>query len=158
MKKKSKTRSSKTRAPKSRPSKHRKHGGGNLKVDLRITPTSDLYTKKQFETSGEPMVEWKPSNPYYTFLCADPDSSEPSWLHWLVVNCTGGTPSTGTPLTPWEPPTPPTGIHRYFFSLYSHDHPLTVEAPETRSKFDTNAFVTQNNLKLVDQSIVRVKA
>ena len=132
--------------------------GGSLNVNLQITPIKKIYTKNQFETSGIPIVKWDTKNQYYTLLCVDPDSLEPAWLHWLVVNCKGGDPSTGTTLTPWEPPTPSTGIHGYFFNLYAHKSLLALDAPTTRSGFDTNKFVSENGLKLVGQFTTRVKA
>ena len=138
--------------------KRKQKGGNNLSVNLQITPTSNTYSKQQFENSGTPIVEWKAARPYYTLLCVDPDSSQPAWLHWLVVNCKGDSPSTGISLINWEPPTPPTGTHRYFFNLYSHAYPLAIDAPNSRSAFNTDEFVSENGLKLVDQFMVRVKA
>ena len=132
--------------------------GGSLNVNLQITPVKNVYKKSEFETSGTPVVTWEPKSRYYTLLCVDPDSSEPAWLHWLVVNCKGEDPSTGMTLTPWEPPTPPTGTHRYFFNLYSHEAPLAIDAPGSRSTFDTDRFVSENGLKLAEQFSIRVKA
>jgi phosphatidylethanolamine-binding protein (PEBP) family uncharacterized protein len=136
----------------------RSQKGGTLNVNLQINPTRNIYTKNQFETSGIPVVKWTDTSPYYTLLCVDPDSSEPAWLHWLVVNCRGEDPSTGTTLTPWEPPTPPSSTHRYFFNLYKHSVALAIDAPASRSAFDTEKFVSENGLKLVDQFMFRVKA
>jgi len=149
-----------------RKTRKRKQKGGDLNVQLQIAPISTnakgvpLYSKIQFETSGTPTIEWSapPQGTYYTLLCVDPDSSEPAWLHWLAVNCVGGDPASGTVLTPWESPTPPTGTHRYYFNLYSHSAPIDAAAPATRSGFDTDAFVKTNGLKLVSQTMLRVKA
>jgi phosphatidylethanolamine-binding protein (PEBP) family uncharacterized protein len=144
----------------------KQRGRGGLSVNTQVSPIStnnkgvSLYSKDQFQSSGTPVVQWTapPDGTYCSFVCADPDSSEPSWLHWLSVNCKGDNPSTGSVLTPWEPPTPPTGVHRYYFSLYSHRSPIEMNAPSTRSTFSTDEFVRENSLKLVGQTIMRVRA
>jgi len=139
----------------------KQRGRGGLSVNVQVSPISmNLYSKTDFQKSGTPIVKWAapPSGTYYSFVCADPDSSEPSWLHWLSINCTGSDPSTGTVLTPWEPPTPPTGVHRYYFTVYSHTSPIKMEAPASRSSFSTDEFVKENSLKPVGQKMIRVRA
>lgn len=132
----------------------------NINFQIAPIPTDSIYSKSQFETSGIPIVEWSaPSEgTYYTLLCVDPDALEPDWLHWLAVNCRGANPGTGTTLAAWEPPTPPSGTHKYNFTLYSHSAPVKMEPPVARSNFDTAAFVKANGLTRISQTVIRVKA
>jgi len=141
--------------------KRRRRGGGSLNVKFAIEPVSTdggvpLFNKSQF-TEDLPAVSWSPpSSGYYTFMCVDPDSSEPEWLHWLVTNCKGADPSTGTPVVPWNPPAPAVGTHRYYFKLYSHANPISATAPKSRSAFNSGMFVSANRLVPVGQTMIKV--
>lgn len=69
-------------------------------------------------------------------ICNDPDAPVGDWIHWLVhdippdttVLPTGGT-IPGIELqndygkSEWGGPAPPSGTHRYFFTLYALDVP-----------------------------------
>jgi Raf kinase inhibitor-like YbhB/YbcL family protein len=68
----------------------------------------------------------------FALICNDPDAPVGDWIHWLVYNIppdTRGIPSGGS--VPglqeqndfsdkkWGGPAPPSGTHRYFFTLYA---------------------------------------
>jgi phosphatidylethanolamine-binding protein (PEBP) family uncharacterized protein len=84
----------------------------------------------------------------------DPDAPTPSWLHWLVINIPGSIAETvnGTTIAKYTPPSPPSGRHRYIFTLYEQLASIMVkqlEEGESRGGFDTKEFESQNSLRKV---------
>ncbi len=76
-----------------------------------------------------------------TLIVTDPDAPMGTWIHWLVWNMPvdtkvipeGVTPSgtegiTSYGTTGYGGPYPPSGTHRYFFTLYALDTLLTLDA------------------------------
>ncbi|MCF2137091.1 MAG: YbhB/YbcL family Raf kinase inhibitor-like protein [Candidatus Thorarchaeota archaeon] len=82
----------------------------------------------------------------FALICNDPDAPVGDWIHWLVHSIpadareipTGG-PVSGIEITNdfgtsgWGGPAPPSGTHRYFFTLYALDVPSLEGA--TKSNF-----------------------
>ena len=107
-----------------------------------------------------------PAGGPYALIAWDPDASQASWLHWLVVNIPGGSGLTGHTVTPWAPPTPPpgTGIHRYIFGLFLQDQlldPKTVASQQqalTRAHFNPATFAEQHGLRPVNNKRIAVSA
>ena len=134
---------------------------GNLKVSLGGTEASGRLLN-QSKTIEEPIVNWlKPSpDSYRTLLCVDPDATASSWLHWLVTNCTGTDPNSGSEIVKWEPPTPPvgTGPHTYYFCLFSHAYTIEGDAPKQRGYFSLEEFVEKNGLEPLSVATIRVSA
>jgi phosphatidylethanolamine-binding protein (PEBP) family uncharacterized protein len=143
---------------------------GSLKVQIQTgaqassTP-SPLFRKE--DTDAQPTVSWIRNRPkdLYTLICIDPDApgAASPWLHWLVINCSGTTVSSGNEIVSWAPPTPPpgSGIHRYIFQLYrqSGSTPLQPQTfPVERAAFPLEKTVAENNLTLVDSKEYRVAA
>lgn len=83
-------------------------------------------------------------------VCEDPDAPSGTWTHWVVWNIpadAGGLPegidrtvllSDGTAQgvnswgdTGWGGPSPPSGTHRYVFTLYALDVQLEIESGST---------------------------
>jgi phosphatidylethanolamine-binding protein len=88
----------------------------------------------------------------YTVLMSDPDAPNPSWLHMLVVNIPGATPSivNGTPIARYAPPSPPSGVHRYIFTLYEQPASIMVQPlqeGETRGGFNVADFERRYSLR-----------
>ena len=85
-----------------------------------ITP-GDSSTTPTISFVGE-------KNIYYTCIMSDPDApsranpKKGEWLHWLVVNIPGETPTAdkGFTVINYDGPGPPkkTGLHRYTFLIY----------------------------------------
>lgn len=150
----------------------KQHGGhfnslkfpGTLNVSLGGTQAigqimnSISVAKKTIET---PVVNWQQpaQDSYRTLLCVDPDATAPCWLHWLVTNCTGTEPNSGSEIVKWEPPTPPpgTGLHTYYFCLFSHAYTLNIDAPKQRGYFDLEEFVKKNGLEPISFTTIRVR-
>jgi Raf kinase inhibitor-like YbhB/YbcL family protein len=89
--------------------------------------------------------------------CIDPDAPMGDWIHWLVydIPATGGGIPRGGPLPagskevendfgkkPYGGPCPPSGTHRYFFTIYA----LKVEHLGDVSKKDFVKKVKENAL------------
>jgi hypothetical protein len=106
-------------------------------------------TKESMEHA--PTVKWTAPliNEYRTLLCFDPDAVAKSWVHWLSVNCTGSNATTGDELLTWTPPAPPSGTHRYIFTLYSHQYPIDINDSLERGYFDVSAFINKWGLKQI---------
>lgn len=103
------------------------------------------------------------STSIYTVLMSDPDAPNPSWLHMLVVNIPGATPSivNGIPIASYAPPSPPSGVHRYIFTLYEQPASIMVEPlkeGESRGGFDVADFERRYNLRKLKTVFFTVKA
>jgi phosphatidylethanolamine-binding protein (PEBP) family uncharacterized protein len=145
------------RGPKAKPktrrtrrSRRRLKGGQQPSLEVRYSAGSPT----------EPTVSWRYKGKLHTLICIDPDAAATPWLHWLVTNCKGASPSTGTTITPWAPPTPPpgTGTHRYQFKLLEQVRPIQTTPPASRASFPFQAFLKSNALKEVASAEVRVAA
>ena len=110
-------------------------------------------------TLTKPNVRYsRPSQDFSTLLIWDPDAPAKSWVHWLIVNIPGSQISQGQEILRYEPPTPPSGIHRYFVTLYTQPGKLTVSPPSQRGNFNVENFQTQYNLKKFGEKMVQVRA
>jgi hypothetical protein len=162
----------KTRINKTKRLRRRLHAGGVAAVPMLpgvFPATLDVTLNDGAKAAGqlvvaavakpEPQVSWAPvPNTFYTLICFDPDAPAAAWLHWLVVNIEGGGPAAGQTLVPWAPPTPPSGIHRYYFCLFSHDARVIAPAPKERGYFKPAEFVAKSGLKPVAAVFYRVRA
>lgn len=83
--------------------------------------------------------------------CHDPDAATPGgFTHWVVWNITPSTTSiskNGMPMTAvqgrtdwgtnsWDGPQPPSGTHRYIFTLYALDTHLNLIATAGRQQLE----------------------
>lgn len=86
---------------------------------------------------------------YYTCIMSDPDApsrenpKKGEWLHWLVVNIPGETPTVdkGVQVIDYVGPGPPkkTGLHRYVFLIYKQ--------PKLLDTKDLNALIADGKKK-----------
>lgn len=84
-------------------------------------------------------------------VCDDPDAPGGVWDHWVLYNLSPGTPGLpeGLPNAATYPdgslagknswgkigyggPCPPTGSHRYYFTIFALDVPLTLSSGATK--------------------------
>ena len=138
------------RSNKSRRSR-KQRGGATLTVTFpAFQATAELPTRLLAETQPEPKVEWAPQPSLTTLLVWDPDATATSWVHWLVTNCKGSDPSSGTEVMPWAPPSPPagTGRHRYLFGLFTHSSPVSISLSE-RGNVAVEDLIQRHGLKEV---------
>jgi phosphatidylethanolamine-binding protein (PEBP) family uncharacterized protein len=110
-----------------------------------------------------PLITWTTlpnSGTFYTYICFDPDSSVPAWIHMLVVNCSTDSLDSGTTIFEWMPPSPPpgTGAHRYIFALYKHSYPVAIDSPIDRGSFNLKDYLDKNGFIPVAGNSMKVKA
>lgn len=86
----------------------------------------------------------------FALTVLDPDAPAGTWTHWLVWNikpdttliATGEIPSgavegnNSSGQVGWYPPCPPSGVHRYIFSLYALDAALSLVAGASREQLE----------------------
>ena len=98
-------------------------------------------------TSTIPRIKLLPL-PYSTCIMYDPDSSKPSWVHYLVTNIPNGDITKGDVVLPYMGPSPPpgTGTHHYIFEQLEQKSPYTVSVD--RSGLDVDAFKKENNVTM----------
>uniref|UniRef100_A0A0M3J700 Phosphatidylethanolamine-binding protein 4 (inferred by orthology to a human protein) n=1 Tax=Anisakis simplex TaxID=6269 RepID=A0A0M3J700_ANISI len=110
---------------------------------------------KPSDARKQPTVNWpSDSQKLYTLMMVDPDApsrKRPTmgqWLHWLVVNVPGSSIDQGQTLTPYAPPTPPSGsgLHRYVFLAYQQSAQLNANSVSQRPKFSAKQFASNNGL------------
>lgn len=114
------------------------------------------------DTQSQPRLLLTPSKEgnLYTLLMSDPDAPAKSWLHWLVTNIPGSAPdvSQGDEVISYAPPSPPSGTHRYIFSLYEQPASIMVSAPDERGNFNVEMFERHHGLRKVASRTVKVPA
>lgn len=95
----------------------------------------------------------------YTVLMSDPDASAKSWLHWLITNIPGESNdiSQGQTVMDYSGPNPPSGIHRYIFTVYEQPGgSIMVSPPAERGNFPVSEFENLYRLSKVSNRIVKV--
>lgn len=106
-----------------------------------------LYTADGGDLS--PPLVWKGNfeADVYALVCTDPDAPSGEWIHWVVYNIPAGSrglpeaAATGHGLpegalqgtnswgdSGYGGPAPPSGVHRYVFTLYALDRTLPLPA------------------------------
>lgn len=152
--------------------RHRQKGGKSMAVNLpeaqfkTLLPVSfhrpvdgGPFTIQQ--ATPPPKFSWDVmprTGTYYSYICFDPDSSVPSWIHLLVVNCTTNDINSGVDLLPWQPPSPPSGTHRYIFGLYIHTYPVAKKEIKDRGSFNVKEYIEKNGFKPVAGAYMKVSA
>ena len=131
---------------------------GNIDFNVRFQPTvkANEFGPKftTYQTAHEPYPVWTPPTPpaKYLIVCWDPDVKEgKSFLHWLVINCSGTDNSDGTVIASWYPPSPPpgTGEHRYIVGLMRQEGNLQMEEITDRKNFNPMNFAQKHKLSPV---------
>jgi phosphatidylethanolamine-binding protein (PEBP) family uncharacterized protein len=117
-----------------------------------------LLTKKN--TVSEPTVLFTGDpDTLYTVLMTDPDAPVKSWLHWLLVNIPGDSNDIfqGEAVMTYTGPSPPSGTHRYIFTLYKQPAgSIMVTKPYERGNFPVEAFEKQHSLQKIVSRTLRV--
>lgn len=114
-------------------------------------------------TKQEPLVQIYPEG-CYTLVMIDPDAGAGKgrqtglyFLHWLVMNISGGALESAKTVVSYFPPSPPSGKHDYIFQLYKQDCSLTytVNRPVELANWSLPDFVKKHNLHLVAEMVMR---
>jgi len=150
--------------------------GGNNQVQLDVIFANDSGSMKvtkgqqlersQVQTAPDFKIKTAISNSqtpnHYTLIMWDPDvptASQPAWAHYIVTDINPNR-QRGITLLDYMPPSPPSGIHRYFFTLYKQAASLAaaVDAIPQRPNFDLAAFVAANQLQKAAETYIKVAA
>jgi phosphatidylethanolamine-binding protein (PEBP) family uncharacterized protein len=146
-----------------RPRQHsRRVRGGNNEIQLDVFFNDTKITAGQQIASEEvqtaPRIHFTASEGTYTLIMWDPDVSvavKPAWAHYIITNMTPNS-QQGDILLEYMPPTPPSGIHRYFFTLYKGA--VDTAMPSQRGNFDIAEFVAANQLQKAAETYIKVAA
>jgi phosphatidylethanolamine-binding protein len=97
-------------------------------------------------TATAPTVELDAAAEPRVLLMWDPDSVQPSYIHWLIEIPPGARSATGRVVVPYMGPAPPpgTGQHRYYFAVFEGK---AGTLPTARAGFDPRAWQKENNLR-----------
>lgn len=139
---------------------------GSIDFNVRFQPTVKANEQgpsfSTYQTAHEPYPVWTAPTPptKYLIVCWDPDVKEgKSFLHWLVINCSGSDNSDGTVIASWYPPSPPpgTGKHRYVIGLMKQERDLQMEEITDRTHFNPTEFAQKNTLSPIAYRGFRVE-
>lgn len=115
--------------------------------------------RSRSDTLAQPIVSWNAiPGKLHTVLMWDPDAPAKSWVHLFVINAPSSNLSQGQTLLSYEPPSPPSGIHRYFLTVFQQPEKLDISSPNERGNFDVNAFLTKYRLVKIGEKMIKVKA
>jgi phosphatidylethanolamine-binding protein (PEBP) family uncharacterized protein len=138
--------------------KRRIQKGGEISVFFQGKEAKG-NVKPRNQTLLMPTISWSiVPGTLYTILMWDPDAPNPSYIHLLAVNLRSSNLSTGQTLLSYEPPTPPSGVHRYFTTVYRQKESIDVPVPSERANFDVDAFVNTYSLEKIGEKMIRVRA
>ena len=124
-------------------------------MDMTITSPAFLYggmIPANYAADGadmSPPLNWSsvPQTAHtLALICDDPDAPGGTWVHWVLFNIPPNTTELGEQIPPdgrladgscqgvndfgslgYGGPAPPSGIHRYFFTLYALDCVLDLQ-------------------------------
>ena len=136
----------------------KKRGGGASQYSVQFAGVEAKGNlRKRVNTISAPNISFfaEPPDELYTVVLWDPDSPNPSYLHWLVINIPGEKVDAGQVLVPYKPPTPPSGVHTYHVGLFVQKERLDFFAPG-REDFDIDDFVAQYNLTRAGEKTIQV--
>ncbi len=125
------------------------YAGKNIQGNLR--PRSNTLQKPNVHYTKSPQD-------FSMLLIWDPDAPAKSYVHWLVINIPGSQISLGQEIIPYKPPTPPSGIHRYFVTLYNQRGKIQILSPPKREYFNVSAFEKKYGLSKFGEKMVQVSA
>ena len=113
--------------------------------------------RPRVNTVEQPNIRYSKSpQEFSTLLIWDPDAPAKSYIHWLIVNIPGSQISAGQEILPYKPPTPPSGTHRYFVTLYNQSGKINVSTPRDRGYFNVPAFEKKFGLSKFGEKMVKV--
>lgn len=95
------------------------------------------------DLTGNSRVQKPPtiSVPNALIVMHDPDAPNPSYLHWIAATDSKGQIQT---ITPYKPPMPPSGTHRYVFEIFDK---VPVASIQDRQGFSIHNFIEEYHLK-----------
>lgn len=137
--------------------KMKKGGSVVMKIMYPTFTLKNINTVSTVEDTQHTPQIILPNIELSTLMMHDPDSSQPSWLHWLVVNIPNGDISKGNTIVSYNGPSPPpnTGTHHYIFELYSQNLSILPRNIK-RNSFVVKHFVEDYNLNFLKKQMFKV--
>lgn len=129
--------------------------GGNGGFSVQFAGKEANGTRRNRKNTLMPPTVTIRKKGLFTLLMTDPDAPAGNWLHWLVVNIPDGAVQKGKIITSYAPPTPPSGVHRYYISLYKQESPIDMTVSE-RAAFDNSFFENIYGLTKIGEKMIRV--
>lgn len=141
---------------------HQEHIDFNVRFQPTVKANEQGPKFSTYQTAHEPYPVWTTPKPpiQYLIVCWDPDVKEgKSFLHWLVINCSGADNSDGRVVASWYPPSPPpgTGEHRYVIGLMKQQGPLDIPEITDRMNFNATEFAQKHNVSPIAYRGFRVE-
>ena len=137
----------------------RLRGGNTLEVFYDNQQVSGQELSKSL-TQMKPTVKFPTTDKLYTLIMWDPDvppQIQPGFVHWIATNLQSHNDIENNQVLNYKGPSPPSGIHRYYFGLFEQQGHIRPQQPE-RTKFQINDFIKDNNLKKVSEVFMKVCA
>lgn len=127
----------------------------------RKVANGNVFSRESTQLPPNVQLQTDP-NYLYTLIVHDPDAPGHNkirpWLHWLVNNIRGGNFAAGQVIFPYSPPSPPYGIHKYYFTLYRQEAgPFHGPTPRP-NEFNLPVYISNNQLRKVAETYMRVGA
>jgi phosphatidylethanolamine-binding protein (PEBP) family uncharacterized protein len=114
--------------------------------------------RSRTNTVKPPSVQYSSdTHELYTLVIWDPDAPNPSFLHWLVVNIPEDRVQDGETIVEYKPPTPPSGIHRYYVGLYRQPMTISLPSEPERTNFSIHDFIKMWSLEESGVKMIRVQ-
>lgn len=87
---------------------------------------------------------------WWTLVMVDPDTTPPSFIHWMVVNMSG---SRSEHVVEYEPPAHTMGVRRYAFYWLRQNGPVSISSSQDRRWFSVHAFAKKYGMTLVSRIV-----
>ena len=84
----------------------------------------------------------------YTVIMVDPDTTPPSWLHWMVMNINE---KTSNEIVPYYPPLHTLNLHRYLFYILGQFRTIYVWPSVSRHWFSLRKFMDEYGLYILQR-------
>lgn len=137
-----------------------KYMSDKLEINLTSSAFKDgEFIPKKYTCDGKnvsPPLEWSgvpEEAKCFALICDDPDAPMGMWVHWVIFNIPASVNKLSENILPdkvfedgtiqgkndfrkigYGGPCPPSGIHRYFFKIYSLDKKLDLYPGSTKSE------------------------
>jgi len=135
-------------------------GGNGLQVLYNNQKVLGQELSKNI-TQITPDIKFPTSGKLYTLVMWDPDvpqEIQPGFVHWLATNLQSQNDIQNNQILSYKGPSPPSGIHRYFFGLFEQQSGYISVKEPNRSKFSIDKFIKDNNLRKVYEVFMRVRS
>jgi phosphatidylethanolamine-binding protein (PEBP) family uncharacterized protein len=144
--------------------RYQKGKGYELEVFYKDIKVNSQELSKEL-TKTIPLINFPTTDKLYTLIMWDPDVSnnfKSSWVHWISINLKIPNDIHTNTILKYNGPTPPSGIHRYYFGLFEQAYkinPNEINSKiQTRKNFDVNKFSKDKKLSKINEIFMYVSS